>query len=166
MKTALLVIDMQQEFYSRGGVFKETYDSATPFINGAIELFDSKELPVYIVYHVEEESGLIPGNKGYEFHQGINIKDKHIKIDKKYGNSFNKTGLTKDLKEKGVTHLIITGYCAEYCVLSTYRGALDNDFKPALLRGALASGIKKHIKFVEDINDVISYGVLDSFVSK
>ena len=165
MKTALLVIDMQQEFYNRGGVFKETYDSAIEYINGAIKLFDSKELPVYMIYHIDEEDGLIPGTEGYEFHKGIKKNRNHKKIDKRYGNAFNKTTLNKDLKEDGVSNLIITGYCAEYCVLSSYRGALDNDFSPALLRGALASGVRNHIKFVEDINEVISYGVMESLIT-
>jgi nicotinamidase-related amidase len=34
----------------------------------------------------------------------------------------------------------MAGYCAEYCVLSTYRGAIDLDLNPILLRDALASG--------------------------
>jgi nicotinamidase-related amidase len=52
--------------------------------------------------------------------------------------------------------IILSGYCAEYCVLSTYRGAKDLDFKPVLLRNALASGNRKNIRFVEDISDTIS----------
>ncbi len=159
-----LYIDMQQKFYERGGVFKQTYKSAIEYINGAIGIFDSKNLPVYAIYHIDEESGLVPGSKGFEFHEGINLKDNHNKIHKTYGNSFNKTSLNDELKSDGVTNLIITGFCAEYCVLSTYRGAYDNDYTAALLRNALASGVPEHIKFVENINEVISYNVMESYI--
>jgi nicotinamidase-related amidase len=59
-----------------------------------------------------------------------------------------------------VDTVIITGFCAEYCVLSTYRGAQDLDLTPIILRGSLASDNLEHIKFVESISDIISYGVL------
>ena len=60
----------------------------------------------------------------------------------------------------GVDTVIITGFCAEYCVLATYRGAEDLDLTPVLLRGALASGSLENIAFVESVSDVISYGAL------
>jgi len=45
-------------------------------------------------------------------------------------------------------------------VLSTCRGAVDLDLTPILLRGSLASDSAENIKFVESINDMISYGAL------
>jgi nicotinamidase-related amidase len=76
------------------------------------------------------------------------------------GNAFNKTPLEAELRALGVDTAIITGYCAEYCVLSTYRGAKDLDLTPIILCGSLASDIPENIVFVESISDVISYGAL------
>jgi hypothetical protein len=45
-------------------------------------------------------------------------------------------------------------------VLSAYRGAQDLDLTPILLRGSLASSTLEHIRFVENISDIISYGAL------
>ena len=56
--------------------------------------------------------------------------------------------------------MIITGFCAEYCILATDRGARDLDLTPVLLRDALASGSLENIAFVENVSDVISYGAL------
>jgi nicotinamidase-related amidase len=81
-------------------------------------------------------------------------------IHKTYGNAFNKTELQLKLKELEVDTVIISGYCAEYCVLATYQGAKDVDLTPMLLRGALASSHPENIKFVESISDIISYGAL------
>jgi nicotinamidase-related amidase len=60
------------------------------------------------------------------------------------------------LHDLGVDTVIISGFCAEYCILSTYRGALDKDFTPALLSWALASVNPANIPFVESINDKVS----------
>ncbi len=54
----------------------------------------------------------------------------------------------------------MTGFAAEYCLLSTYRGAQDLDLNPIVLRGSLASENLEHIQFVEKISDIISYGAL------
>ena len=64
------------------------------------------------------------------------------------------------MSERGVDTVIVTGYRAEYCVLSGYRGAQDVDLNAVVLRGAMASPIAEHIKFVEDITDTISLGAL------
>ena len=65
-----------------------------------------------------------------------------------------------DLRKLGVDTVIITGFCAEFCVLAAYRGAEDRDLTPILLRGALASATPENIRFVENISSIISYGAL------
>jgi nicotinamidase-related amidase len=83
-----------------------------------------------------------------------------LHIHKTYGNSLNKTALEAELRGMGVDTVIVTGFCAEYCVLATYRGAQDLDLTPLLLRGALASGTAQNTQFVESISDILSYGAL------
>gem|GEM_PF-3513849 len=56
--------------------------------------------------------------------------------------------------------VIIVGFCAEYCVLSTYRGAEDHGLTPVIMRGGLASAKPENINFVENISNIISYPVL------
>jgi nicotinamidase-related amidase len=102
----------------------------------------------------------VPGQTGFEVPVSLKILPMDLHINKTYGNSFNKTPLAEKLEELGVDTVIITGFCAEYCVLSTYRGALDHDLVPILLRNSLASSTLENIKFVENVSDVISYGAL------
>jgi nicotinamidase-related amidase len=61
--------------------------------------------------------------------------------------------------------VIVTGFCAEACVLSTARGAEDYDFNAIILRGALASTNPERIPFVESISDLISYGALKTVLA-
>ncbi len=63
-----------------------------------------------------------------------------------------------------VVHVILTGYCAEFCVLATSIGAEDQDLMPIVLKGSLASSTPERIRFVEEINEVISLGALEKFL--
>lgn len=160
MRPARLVIDVQKEFFKSDAQTAQSLNSAIEYINAAIALFRAKNLPIFCIQHVNEEDKLIPGEEGFELPEGLHILPSDGRIHKTYGNAFNKTPLLGKLKELGVDTVIISGYCAEYCVLSTYRGAKDLDLTPMLLRGALASGSPENIRFVESISDIISYGAL------
>ena len=160
MKPALLVIDVQKDFFNINQETTESLNIAIEYINATIELFRAKDLPVICIQHMNEENKLMPGEEGFDIPDELDILPTDIRIHKTYGNSFTKTSLEKDLKDLGVDTVIVTGFCAEYCVLSTYRGALDVDLTPIMLRGSLASDNRKNIEFVDNISDVITYKVL------
>jgi nicotinamidase-related amidase len=160
VKAALLVIDVQKRFFERGSTTAQSLEDAIEYINAAIGLFREKELPVICVQHMNEDTGLVPGHEGFDLPDELEILPSDLHVHKTYGNAFNKTPLEQELRAHGVDTMIITGFAAEYCVLSTYRGAQDLDLTPIILRGSLASPQPENIRFVEDINDVVSYGAL------
>lgn len=164
MKPALLVIDVQKAFFKFGPVTAQSLESAIEYINAAIALFREKNLPVICVQHVDAGDKLVPGEEGFDLPDALNILPSDLHIHKTYGNSFNKTPLAEELQKLGVDTVIITGFCAEYCVLATDRGARDIDVTPIILRSALASVAPENIKFVESISDVISYSALKKFL--
>jgi nicotinamidase-related amidase len=160
MKPALLVIDIQKAFFEGDPITRQSLEKAIEYINATIALFREKGLPVLSVQDMDEEENVVPGEDGFDLPDQLNILDSDVHIHKTYGNAFNKTPLEDELRVLGVDTVIITGYCAEYCVLSTYRGAQNLDLKPIILRGSIASDIPENIKFVESISDIISYGAL------
>jgi nicotinamidase-related amidase len=164
MKLALLVIDMQKDFFEISPTCTQSLNDAIEYINAAIAIFREKELPVICIQHMNEAENLVPGEEGFEVPEELNVLPTDLHITKTKSNSFIKTQLEEELRKLGVETIILTGFCAEFCVLSTYRGAQDIDFKPIFLRGSLASYEPDRIKFVEDISDVISYGALKHFV--
>ena len=164
MKPALLVIDVQKQFFNISPVTAQSLDDAIEYINAAIELFREKDLPVICIQHVDKEDKLAPGEDGFEIPDQLDILQADFHVHKTYGNSFNKTPLEAKLRELGVDTVIITGFCAEGCVLATARGAADCDFHAILLRGAIASFKPENIRFVESIQDLISYGALKTFL--
>jgi len=164
MKPALLVIDIQNKFFSLNQACSDSLKSAIEYINAAIDLFREKNLPIVVIQHKSEEEGLEPGKSGFDVPKSVKLEPKDIRIVKTYGNSFTKTGLAEKLRELEVDTVIVTGFCAEYCVLSTYRGAQDFDLTPIILKGSLASDNAEHIRFVEEITEIISYGALKTLL--
>ena len=160
MKPALLVIDIQNEFFNLNQACSDSLKSAIEYINAAIDFFREKKLPVVVIQHKSEKEDLVPGKPGFDVPESVKVAPKDIRVVKTYGNSFTKTGLAEKLRELQVDTVIVTGFCAEYCVLSTYRGAQDLDFTPIILKGSLASDNAEHIRFVEEISEIISYGAL------
>jgi nicotinamidase-related amidase len=166
------VIDIQKEFFqpgwsgssSKSQVFTESLNSAIVNINAAMDLFRKKNLPIVVIQHKSEEEGLIPGKPGFDVPERVKLESQDMRIVKTYGNAFTKTGLAEKLRKLGVDTVILTGFCAEYCVLSTYRGSQDLDFTPVILKGSLASDNAEHIRFVEEITETISYGALKTLL--
>ena len=164
MKPALLVIDMQEAFFDFSPAVSESLTLAVEYINGAIELFRGKDLPVFCIEDLEEEAGRVPGSKGFETTSKIDLLPTDLRIHKTYGNAFIKTELHEQLQKVAVDTLILTGFAASQCILSTYRGAADLDYSPLILRSSLADTHPNRIRFVEEIHDLISYGALVKFM--
>lgn len=164
MKPALLVVDVQKEFFKISPATARSLNEAIVTINEAISLFREKGLPIICIQDIGEKDGVVPGAEGFETPEALHVLPSDPHIHKRYGNAFNKTSLERDLKAAGVDTVIVTGFCAEQCVLSTCRGAEDVDLAPIVLQRAIASGVPENIRFVEGISDVISYGALRKFL--
>lgn len=158
MKLALMIIDMQKAFYQ--GSSKESMDSAVEYINAVIPFFRKKELPIIWVQDKDTEDNVVPGEIGFDIIESLKPEENDYRIIKEYGNSFNKTNCIEIINKIGIDTILLTGYCAEYCVLSTYRGASDLDLTPILLRNGIASGSNESIQFVENISNIVTYHVL------
>jgi nicotinamidase-related amidase len=160
MRPALIIIDVQKAFFG-DPTTTQSLNDAIETINAAIALFRKKHLPIASVQHVDENNGLVPGEERFELPDELDVLSSDLHIHKTYSNSFNKTPLEDELRKLGVDTVVITGFCAEYCVLAAHQGALDVDLTPIILRGALASSTPENITFVESITNIISYQALE-----
>ena len=163
MKPALLVIDMQETFFNHSPAVSDSLSNAVEYINAAIALFREKDLPVIVIEDVEKEDNRVPDSDGFETTSKIDLLPGDPRIHKTYGNAFNKTDLHQLLSNLKVDTLILTGFAASQCILSSYRGAADLDYTPIIFRGSLADANQERIRFVEDIHNIISFGALEKF---
>lgn len=164
MKPALLVIDLQKAFYDWTTTWQSRVDMTMDYMNWAIYMFRSKGLPVIQVLNVAPELGIVPGAPGFEMHPKLKIETSDPTIHKYHGNSFKQTDLDKILKELGVDTVILTGVAADQCVLATYFGALDLDYRPFMLSNAIDGVDPAKTNFVLSITDHVTPGVLKTML--
>lgn len=158
LRPALLVIDVQNEFMP---IMSELDAKQAPYmINGAIWLFREHNLPVIRVYHTDPKWGPAPDSPGFQFLSSIMVKDEDAKVVKNYPSAFKKTDLEKILREKGCNTLFLCGLSATGCVLATYRGADDLDYKVFMIKDALISPKAEHTDMIEDICETVSFTTL------
>ncbi len=161
-KQALLIIDLQKVSYRGESAIQ--MDSAVEHIQAVLPLFRAKKLPIIWIQDMEEGEGVVPGTEPFELIPPLEPVEGDYRIVKTYSNSFTKTDLHDILQREGVDTVVISGYCAEYCVTSTLVGAQDRDYAAILYRGGIASGSKENLQAVEQAYDVVSYGALQAWL--
>ena len=158
IKPALLIIDIQNVYLSM--VPEREKEVAMYYIHGLIELFRSKGYPIIRIYHLDKESGPKPDSEQFEYPTSVLIKDEDAKVIKTYGNGFNKTDLDKIIKEQGSNTLFLCGLSAVGCVLATWIGAQDHDYKAFMVKNAIMSHNSDYTRNVEDMFDAVSYDIV------
>ena len=158
LKPALLVIDIQNAFLDM--IPEQDREMGMMYINALIELFRSKGYPVIRVYHSSKEYGVVDGTPGLEFPATVVIKPEDPKVIKTYGDGFNKTDLDRVIKESGSNTLFLSGLSAVGCVLATWIGAENHDYKAFLVKDAIMSHNSAYTDNIEVMFDAVSYDVV------
>jgi len=153
LKPALLVIDVQNAFVP--SMDKSDNDRAVQMINGAIWVFENFKLPIIRIYHQDKQWGPAPDSEGFKFDPAIKFSNEYPMIIKHYGDGFNKTDLDKILKEKGINTVFLCGLSATGCVLATFIGASNHDYKVFMVKDALLSPNAAQTNVIEDIMNTV-----------
>lgn len=162
IKPVLLVIDIQNAFLPMMDIKEK--DGVLANINGYIELFRSHGWPIIRVYHSSKEYGVEPGTEGFEFPASVSIKPEDAKVIKTYPDGFNKTDLDKVIREKGSNTLFLCGLSSVGCVLATWFGAMNNDYKAFLIKDAIVSHNADYTNNVELMFEAVGYDVVKLIV--
>lgn len=133
MKTALIVVDVQQSFEHRP-YWQAT--NAPAFISSLQQLIDraqARGVPILQVFH-EEPTGVFSRASGYVKAMTalciepteVFYKSVHSAL---FGRTAGGTSLEKWLRDNGIEHVIVTGIRTEQCCETTTRHASDSGFK-------------------------------------
>jgi nicotinamidase-related amidase len=158
MKPALLVIDIQNAYLPM--MDEKDREAGMKMINYFIDLFRTNGFPVVRVYHTDPQQGPPPGSEAFEFPKTTAILPADAKIIKNYPSAFKKTDLDKVLRDKGCNTLFLCGLSAVGCVLATYHGALDADYRVFMLKDALISHNAVLTGYVQQICHTMDYSAL------
>jgi len=128
MKTALLIIDVQNDYFPGGKMELNGSLNASDKIRSLMEHFRNRSMPVIHIQHISTRPGasfFIPDTPGAEFHDNVKPSDGEKIFTKNYPNSFRNTGLHEYLTQNNITGLVIAGMMTHMCVDTTVRYAFD-----------------------------------------
>jgi hypothetical protein len=128
-------------------------------INAAIALFRKKQLPVVCIQHVDEEEGLTPGTEGFAVPEALDLLPSDLYIQKPTGTPSTRRRWRRNSRTLGVDTVSspVSARSTASSLPAAGRG-LRPDRDPSA--GCAGQRRPENIKFVESINEVISYGVL------
>jgi nicotinamidase-related amidase len=142
MTTALLIIDIQNDYFPGGSMELDGSIQAANKAAQLLELFRREQKPVYHVQHISSRSDatfFLPGTPGAEIHETVRPLPGEPVITKHLPNSFRGTGLLERLKEDRIDSLLICGMMTHMCVDATVRAAFDLGFACTLVHDACAT---------------------------
>ena len=142
MKTSLLLIDIQNDYFDGGTMTLVNADKASENAKLILEKFRKLGLPVIHIRHIAtkpDATFFLPDTYGSEIHKNVLPIENEKVIIKHYPNSFRETGLLESLKETEITGLVICGMMTHMCVDATARAAADLGFKVIIAADACAT---------------------------
>jgi nicotinamidase-related amidase len=142
MKPALIIIDIQNDYFPGGKMELEGSPEAGLKAAQLLEGFRAKGLPLVHIQHVSNRPGasfFLPGTEGVDIHASVAPRAGETVIRKNFPNSFRDTPLLEHLRKLGVDHLLIAGMMTHMCVDATTRAAFDLGFSCSLAHDACAT---------------------------
>ena len=148
-KTALLLIDIQNDYFEGGMNPLEGSLEAGLNAQKLLSHFRKHSLPVIHIRHISNRPGstfFLPDTEGADIHQCVSPTGGEEIVRKHFPNSFFQTNLLNLLKSKEITNLVICGMMTHMCVDATVRAAKDLEYNSVLIEDACAT---KDLKFKE-----------------
>ena len=142
MTTALLIIDIQNDYFPGGAMELCGAEEAGRAAASLLTLFRGAGLPVLHVQHnsVRPEAGfLLPGTSGAEIHHLVTPREGEAVVLKNFPNSFRGTVLQQLLKDRGVDRLVVCGMMTHMCVDTTVRAGFDLGYRIILAHDGCAT---------------------------
>jgi len=142
MKRALLIIDIQNDYFKGGSMSLVGSDIACKNAKSILDQFREESSPVIYIQHIATRADatfFLPETKGSEIHDSIRPLNNEKVIIKHYPNSFRETELIDYLQQNQITDLVICGMMTHMCVDATTRAAKDFGFNITVIGDACAT---------------------------
>ena len=138
MKEALLVIDVQDEYFS--GCMPITYPHGS-FINflKAMDAAHAAKMPIIVIQHsspAPDATAFRRGTGAWELLPDVKKRPHDMLVEKTLPGAFTKTGLGSWLREHGIDSLINSGYMTQMCCDTTARQAFHEGYGVKFLSDA------------------------------
>ncbi|MCS6949270.1 MAG: bifunctional nicotinamidase/pyrazinamidase [bacterium] len=159
--TALLIVDVQNDFCPGGALPVPEGDQVVPVLNQAIERFQQAGAPIIASrdWHPERSTHFaayggkwpvhcVQRTEGAAFHPDLRLPEDAIVVSKGMGENEDGysafeartddgTPLESLLREKGIRRLVVGGLATDYCVRASVLGALERGIEVLVLQDAI-----------------------------
>jgi len=161
-KTAVVIVDMQNDYCSEKGYFAQNLglnvdpiQTAAAKIKKFVEAARNKGLPIIFTKMTEDKEHVAqnlkrkmelthgdffakPGSWGHDLYE-IVPENTDLVLEKNHFDAFTNPDLEKILKEKGIENLIVCGFTTIVCVDTTVRSAFSKGFNIVLPKDLVAT---------------------------
>jgi nicotinamidase-related amidase len=141
-RSALLIIDIQNDYFPGGTMELEGADAAAAHASSVLKRFREQKMPVFHVRHLSTRPGatfFIPGTAGAEIREAVRPREGETLIEKNFPNAFRSTSLKDVLEKQQIRNLVVAGMMTHMCVDATVRQAADLGYQVTLLADACAT---------------------------
>ena len=152
MDTALVIIDVQNDYFPQGKCELFQSEQALKVTKRLLKHFRERKLPVFYVQHISPEDAafFLPNTKGVQLHKEIEPLGSEYIIVKHTPNGFHETTLQEKLTSLSIKNLVMCGMMTHMCVDTTATKDLEwngrklpasfiNDVYMASLNGRFAT---------------------------
>lgn len=142
-KTALIIIDLQNDYFADGKFPLVGIDEAT---QTAAHILSVARTAGDLVIHIRHESApgedapfFLAGTQGAEIHDQVKPLADEIVVTKQQINAFLGTSLQDVLKQNAISNVTIIGAMSHMCVDAAVRAASDFGFATTVVHDAVAT---------------------------
>lgn len=154
--SALIVVDVQNDFCPGGALPVPQGDQVIPVLNSYLNKFAAADAPIYATrdWHPPDHvsfasqggpwpSHCVQNTGGAEFHRDLQLPEGAIVVSKatyptkEAYSGFDGTHLEASLQRRGVRRVFVGGLATDYCVKSTVLDARKRGFETVLLEDAI-----------------------------
>ena len=142
MNTALLLVDIQLDYYPGGRMEVVGAVEAGLAAGRLLSLFRQRNLPLVHIRHIStrpDATFFLPNTVGTEFHESVSPLPGETIIEKHFPNSFRETSLREYLDGCGIRELVICGMMSHMCIDATVRAAFDGGYSCIVAHDACAA---------------------------
>jgi nicotinamidase-related amidase len=142
MNTALLIIDIQKDYFPGGKMELVNPMEAAKKAYLLLQCFREHNGHHVHIQHVAlkpDATFFISGDRGTDIHDAVAHFEGEPLVQKHYPNSFRETNLLEMLKGWGVERVVVCGMMTHMCVDATVRAAADLGFQVLLAEDACAT---------------------------
>jgi len=136
MKKALIIIDVQEAFFTLPENYLYKKEELVLRINKWIAAARHSEIPVIFVQHTDYDNvndEFYVNTPDWELHHGLDIQAEDAVVRKTSWDSFYNTALANVLEQKSAEQLIFAGAQTEFCLDTTIRAAYSRGYTNNIL---------------------------------